>query len=166
MAISKRLRFEILRRDGFKCRYCHGAEVLLTVDHVTPISLGGTDHPSNLVACCDDCNTGKASTIARVTPLASQVEEDLDEEDDENRTVFDDFGEEATWPRILRDAGVSREDIEVARTYVGIVKKQLGDTATLVDYLMESVHRRDLFAIESFYAVKLYDRRQAEGAKV
>jgi HNH endonuclease len=63
LAISKRLRFEILRRDGFRCRYCRNGETLLTVDHVTPRVLGGTDAPSNLVACCDDCNTGKASTL-------------------------------------------------------------------------------------------------------
>lgn len=163
MAISKRLRFEILRRDGFKCRYCHAVEVLLTVDHVTPISLGGTDHPSNLVACCDDCNTGKASTVARVTPLTPQVDDEEDE--DSGRTVFDDFEDAATWPRILREIEVSRDDIEVAREYVGIIKGQMGDEATLADFLMESVRRRDLFAIESFYAVKLYDWRQAEGAK-
>lgn len=63
MAVSKRLRFEILKRDGFKCKYCHGSEVLLTVDHVTPKSLGGTDDPGNLVACCDDCNAGKTSSL-------------------------------------------------------------------------------------------------------
>jgi hypothetical protein len=63
VAISKRLRFEILRRDGFKCRYCHGSEVLLTVDHVVPVTLGGSDHPGNLVASCDDCNAGKTSAL-------------------------------------------------------------------------------------------------------
>lgn len=25
MAVSKRARFEVLRRDGFECRYCHVA---------------------------------------------------------------------------------------------------------------------------------------------
>lgn len=73
MAISKRMRFEILRRDGFKCTYCHASEALLTVDHVTPVSLGGTDHPSNLVACCDDCNTGKSSTLAAALPSSDAL---------------------------------------------------------------------------------------------
>lgn len=63
MAISKRLRFEILKRDGFACRYCHRDKVIITVDHVIPRALGGTDHPSNLVASCDDCNAGKTSTL-------------------------------------------------------------------------------------------------------
>lgn len=62
MAVSKRTRFEVLRRDNFTCRYCRSAEGELTVDHVTPVALGGTDDPSNLVAACRDCNMGKAST--------------------------------------------------------------------------------------------------------
>lgn len=64
MAVSKRTRFEVLRRDNHTCRYCGGTapNVILTVDHVTPVALGGTDEPSNLVAACRDCNYGKAST--------------------------------------------------------------------------------------------------------
>lgn len=64
MAVSKRTRFEILRRDNHACRYCGATapDVKLTVDHVTPVALGGTDDPSNLVAACAPCNSGKAST--------------------------------------------------------------------------------------------------------
>lgn len=66
MQLSKRLRYEVLRRDGFKCRYCgRGApEVKLTVDHVTPVALGGTDEATNLVAACLECNAGKSSASA------------------------------------------------------------------------------------------------------
>lgn len=62
MAVSKRTRFEVLRRDDYTCRYCRSVEGELTIDHVTPVALGGTDDPSNLVACCKDCNAGKTST--------------------------------------------------------------------------------------------------------
>lgn len=64
MAISKRLRYEILRRDNHTCRYCGGVapEVVLRVDHVVPQALGGSDEPSNLVAACHDCNAGKTSS--------------------------------------------------------------------------------------------------------
>lgn len=62
MAVSKRTRFEVLRRDNYTCRYCRSSEGELTIDHVTPVALGGTDDPSNLVACCKDCNAGKTST--------------------------------------------------------------------------------------------------------
>lgn len=64
MAVSKRTRFEVLRRDNHTCRYCGGRapDVVLTVDHVIPTALGGSDDPSNLVAACRDCNAGKASS--------------------------------------------------------------------------------------------------------
>lgn len=71
MAISSRLRFEILRRDNFTCRYC-GANAdasPLTIDHVIPTALGGPDTAENLVAACQDCNAGKSST----TPDAETV---------------------------------------------------------------------------------------------
>lgn len=66
MAVSKRLRFEILRRDNHTCRYCgrSAPEVKLTIDHVIPETLGGSDDPSNLVAACADCNGGKSSVPA------------------------------------------------------------------------------------------------------
>lgn len=65
MAVSKRLRYEVLRRDSHTCRYCGASapDVLLRVDHVTPVALGGTDTPENLVTACDPCNSGKSSTI-------------------------------------------------------------------------------------------------------
>lgn len=65
MAVSKRLRFEILRRDNHTCQYCgeKAPDVVLHVDHVKPKALGGTDGPDNLVTACKDCNSGKASTI-------------------------------------------------------------------------------------------------------
>lgn len=61
-ALSKRLRFEIFKRDNHRCRYC-GAGVIdsvLHVDHVVPFSKGGSDDPSNLVTACRDCNGGKS----------------------------------------------------------------------------------------------------------
>jgi len=63
MAVSKRLRFEILRRDNHACRYCgrSAPDVVLTVDHVIPTALGGSDEPTNLVTACADCNSGKSS---------------------------------------------------------------------------------------------------------
>lgn len=62
--VSRRLRFEVLRRDGYTCRYCgaQAPDVPLTVDHVIPRTLGGATEPSNLVTACRDCNNGKAST--------------------------------------------------------------------------------------------------------
>ena len=77
MALSKRLRYEILRRDNHTCRYCGASapDVTLTVDHVVPVALGGLDDPSNLVAACRDCNAGKASS----NPDATHVDHVADD---------------------------------------------------------------------------------------
>lgn len=74
MSVTKRTRFEVLRRDEHTCQYCgaKAPDVMLHVDHVMPVSLGGSDRPDNLVAACKDCNTGKAS-IAPDSPLAVAV---------------------------------------------------------------------------------------------
>jgi len=62
--IPRRVRFEVLRRDNHACRYCGGTapDVKLTVDHVIPRVLGGSDDPTNLVTACQPCNSGKAAT--------------------------------------------------------------------------------------------------------
>lgn len=77
MAVSKRLRFEVFRRDNHSCTYCgqSAPAVKLTVDHVVPTTLGGTDVPSNLVAACVDCNAGKSSVPAGA-PLVESVRAD------------------------------------------------------------------------------------------
>lgn len=77
MSLSKRLRFEILTRDGHTCRYCGGQppDVVLTVDHVLPTTLGGSDEPSNLTAACKDCNAGKSS-MKPGAPTVEQVSAD------------------------------------------------------------------------------------------
>lgn len=77
MAVSRRLRFEVLRRDNHACRYCGAAapEAKLTVDHVIPVSLGGPDDATNLVTACVDCNAGKGSS-APDAALVAQVSED------------------------------------------------------------------------------------------
>jgi len=61
MAITKKLRFEIFKRDGFKCQYCGRKvpDVVLEVDHITPKFEKGIDDISNLITSCFDCNRGK-----------------------------------------------------------------------------------------------------------
>ena len=56
------LRFAVLRRDQFTCRYCgcQAPNVQLEVDHLLPVSQGGDDAIGNLVTACWDCNRGKS----------------------------------------------------------------------------------------------------------
>lgn len=61
--ISPRTRYEVFERDGYTCQYC-GAKapnVELHVDHIVPVSKGGTNDLSNLVTACAECNLGKSN---------------------------------------------------------------------------------------------------------
>lgn len=75
--VSKRLRHEVMRRDNHTCRYCGASapDVRLTIDHVVPTTLGGSDDPSNLVTACADCNAGKSS-IAQDAAIVEDVHQD------------------------------------------------------------------------------------------
>ncbi|MGW2845144.1 HNH endonuclease [Streptomyces sp. NPDC001274] len=66
-----------MRRDNHTCRYCGAAapDVKLTIDHVIPQALGGPDEPANLVAACEDCNSGKTSTPTD-SPIVENVKAD------------------------------------------------------------------------------------------
>ena len=74
-ALSPKLRFEVFKRDSFTCRYCGDGppDIVLQVDHVKPVALGGTSEMSNLVTACAPCNFGKGARglsenlIARLT---------------------------------------------------------------------------------------------------
>lgn len=61
--LSKSLRFKVFNRDGFTCQYCgqQPPRVVLEVDHMVPVSSGGSDHLENLTTACFDCNRGKAA---------------------------------------------------------------------------------------------------------
>jgi HNH endonuclease len=67
-AISKKTRFEVFKRDGFRCMYCgaHPPAVLLHVDHIDAVARGGKNNMDNLVTACEPCNLGKSAT-----PLSS-----------------------------------------------------------------------------------------------
>ncbi|MGW2579883.1 HNH endonuclease [Streptomyces virginiae] len=59
-----RLRLSILRRDSHRCYLC-GNPKANEVDHIVPVSAGGTDNPLNLAACCSTCHRAKTQREAR-----------------------------------------------------------------------------------------------------
>lgn len=64
---STGLRFAVFERDNFTCQYCGRStpEVKIVIDHVIPISLGGSNETDNLVACCTDCNSAKGAKLVK-----------------------------------------------------------------------------------------------------
>ena len=65
MAISASLRWQIFSRDGFKCCYCgkQPPDVVLEIDHLVPVSRGGTNDSENLRTACMACNRGKSNNL-------------------------------------------------------------------------------------------------------
>jgi 5-methylcytosine-specific restriction endonuclease McrA len=88
-ALERPKRFLVFERDGYVCRYC-GVTTRLdvadnhpqraTVDHVTPVCLGGSHDLDNLTTACWDCNNKKGHmppplpepTIAELWPLSER----------------------------------------------------------------------------------------------
>ena len=60
--MTDQLRYDIMKRDGFRCQLCGRSQadgVKLHVDHIKPVSKGGKTIPSNLRTLCEQCNLGK-----------------------------------------------------------------------------------------------------------
>jgi len=79
MAISSKLRFEIFKRDGFKCQYCgrKTPDVILELDHIIPKTKKGKDDVQNLITSCFECNRGKAGTPLEQVFVRKDLKEDL-----------------------------------------------------------------------------------------
>lgn len=60
--ITRERRLGIYLRDGLACVYC-GSTIedgaALTLDHLKPRCKGGANHSSNLVTCCQKCNSSR-----------------------------------------------------------------------------------------------------------
>lgn len=66
-AISTRTRFEVFKRDGFRCMYCGRTPptVLLHVDHIIAVSNGGSNCKDNLATSCDQCNLVPLTSVPK-----------------------------------------------------------------------------------------------------
>ena len=66
----------IRERAQYLCEYCHTSElwqyVRFTIDHIIPITQGGTDDLENLTLACFHCNRRKSSHISGVDPSTRQ----------------------------------------------------------------------------------------------
>ena len=52
----------VFERDGYICLNC-GCDTKLSIDHIIPISLGGSSDPDNLQTLCKSCNSSKHTKI-------------------------------------------------------------------------------------------------------
>lgn len=79
--ISKSVRFEVFKRDLFKCQYC-GSEapnVLLHIDHINPVAKDGGNEITNLVTSCAECNLGKRDVPLDENAALSKARNQMEE---------------------------------------------------------------------------------------
>lgn len=83
--LSKKVRFEVFKRDSFTCQYCGAVppSVILEVDHVIPVASDGDNEIDNLVTSCFDCNRGKGARSLNSIPqsLVIKTEVMIEKED-------------------------------------------------------------------------------------
>ena len=79
--IPKSVRFDVFKRDSFKCQYCgrSAPDVILEVDHIVPVAEGGTNDPLNLVTSCRDCNRGKSAKLLSDTTIIDKQRKQLED---------------------------------------------------------------------------------------
>ena len=92
--ISKRTRFDVLKRDKFTCQYCgkSAPDVVLHIDHIVPVSKGGTNDIINLVTSCAECNLGKSNIeLSDESAIAKQRKhlEELEERREQLEMMFE-----------------------------------------------------------------------------
>lgn len=68
--ISQKTRFEVFKRDSFRCQYCGQSPpaVVLEVDHFEAVAAGGSNDIDNLITSCADCNRGKGAGDVTAPP--------------------------------------------------------------------------------------------------
>ena len=79
--LTKALRFEVFKRDSFKCQYCgrSAPDVILEVDHILPVSKGGDNDLLNLITSCKDCNRGKSNKLLSDKSAVERQKKQLDD---------------------------------------------------------------------------------------
>ena len=77
--ISKKIRFEVFKRDKFTCQYCGrmAPDVILEVDHIDPVSKGGSNDILNLITSCRDCNRGKSDKMLSDNSVVRKQQQQL-----------------------------------------------------------------------------------------
>lgn len=121
MSISKKLRFEVFKRDNFTCAYCGKTppEVVLEIDHICPKSKGGEDDINNLITACYDCNRGKGNTFLDKIP--NKITENLE---------------------ILKE---KEEQLKEYRKYIAKRNKRINDDIDKIELIFQECYPNRIF---------------------
>lgn len=64
-AVPTSVKLAVGSRDAMRCVYCGDENGPFHLDHLWPVSKGGSDEPNNLVMSCADCNLSKGNKSLR-----------------------------------------------------------------------------------------------------
>lgn len=151
-SLSKKLRFEVLKRDSFKCQYCGNSapDVLLEVDHIKPVAQGGTNDIWNLVTSCQPCNSGKSDRTLSDQTVVAKAKKQLDQLQ-ERREQLEMLME---WQAGL--AGLEQETLDAIADYCNQQMK---------GYTISAKYREDLGGLVHRYGVQSVIEAIAKSAK-
>lgn len=65
LAIPTEIQRAIAARQGGVCTYCGTSDGPFYLDHIYPVSRGGSNEPSNLTLACASCNRSKGARTLR-----------------------------------------------------------------------------------------------------
>jgi len=84
--LSKKIRFEVFKRDSFTCQYCgsKAPDVILEIDHIKPVAKGGKNEIINLVTSCFDCNRGKSKNELSDDSIVERQRKQIEEKEEED----------------------------------------------------------------------------------
>ena len=127
-SMSKKLRFEVFKRDKFTCQYCgkKAPDVILQVDHIDPVALGGSNEILNLITSCQECNAGKkAIPLDKDVVLDKQRQqlEELQERREQIEMMFE-------WKKSLDNLGEHLVDLLIEYVENNIYPYTLNDKGT------------------------------------
>lgn len=81
--MNQTIKYKILKRDKFRCRFCGKPGGELTMDHIIPRARGGHHYKkANLVTACRRCNQHKANRTPEECdmPILSEFWDEDEEE--------------------------------------------------------------------------------------
>lgn len=95
--ISRKVRFEVYRRDGFQCALC-GCHDTLQIHHAIPRGHGGSDFPDNLITLCSKCHAQAHGTdVYGGVVTQEDVEQACVEYLSDMYTGVDEDGDNVSW---------------------------------------------------------------------
>ena len=87
--ITKEMRREVYRRDGWRCALCDSTDGI-QIHHVKPRGKGGADHPMNLITLCWRCHAAAHGSLLMLDEYAIEHAPDATA-DDKIRDMMNDL---------------------------------------------------------------------------